>query len=157
MALAARVLRYAAPDITPPVSVREDGDPPRILRAAGGGGTGSLVEVVVEAVQAELDVIGPGNVAVITPASMVEAVARGLAGAGIDHGRATRHGLDNQVTVVPVGLVKGLELDASVVVEPAAIVEEEAQGLRSLYVALTRATRRLAVVHARPLPEALSE
>ena len=53
--------------------------------------------------------------------------------------------------MVPVGLVKGLELDATVVVEPAAIVDEEAQGLRALYVALTRATKRLAIVHARPL------
>ena len=58
---------------------------------------------------------------------------------------------------MPVGLVKGLELDASVVVEPAAIVDEEAQGLRALYVALTRATKRLAVIHARQLPEALQE
>ena len=73
------------------------------------------------------------------------------------HGRANRHGLDEQVTVVPVGLAKGLELDASVVVEPAAIVDEEAQGLRALYVALTRATKRLSVVHARPLPECLAE
>ena len=75
----------------------------------------------------------------------------------VEFGRATRHGLDAQITVVPVGLVKGLELDASVVVEPAAIVDEEAQGLRALYVALTRATKRLAIVHAADLPEALQE
>ena len=56
---------------------------------------------------------------------------------------------------MPVGLVKGLELDAVVVVEPAAIVDEEAQGLRALYVALTRATKRLAVVHAATLPDVL--
>jgi DNA helicase IV len=41
------------------------------------------------------------------------------------------------------------------VVEPATIVEEQAQGFRSLYVALTRATKRLAVVHERPLPAVL--
>jgi ATP-dependent exoDNAse (exonuclease V) beta subunit len=34
-------------------------------------------------------------------------------------------------------------------------VAEEAQGLRALYVALTRATKELTVVHAEPLPEAL--
>ena len=44
---------------------------------------------------------------------------------------------------MPVGLVKGLEVDASVVVEPAGIVAEEAQGHRALYVALTRSTKRL--------------
>jgi superfamily I DNA/RNA helicase len=54
-------------------------------------------------------------------------------------------------------MVKGLEVDASVVVEPAAIVDEEAQGLRALYVALTRATKRLAIVHERPLPAFLLE
>ena len=73
------------------------------------------------------------------------------------YGQANRHGLDRQVTIVPIRLAKGLELDAAVVVEPAAIVEEEAQGLRALYVALTRATRRLSVVHARPLPAAIAD
>jgi hypothetical protein len=41
-----------------------------------------------------------------------------------------------------------------VVVEPALIAEGES-GLRELYVALTRPTRTLVVVHARPLPEQL--
>jgi len=74
---------------------------------------------------------------------------------GIAHGVALQQGLDHQVTVVPVGMVKGLELDATVVVEPAAIVEEEPQGMRALYVALTRATKILTVVHARRLPSVL--
>jgi hypothetical protein len=52
---------------------------------------------------------------------------------------------------------KGLEFDRVVVVEPAAIVEEgeRIEGLRALYVALTRATKTLVVVHARPLPAEL--
>ena len=54
---------------------------------------------------------------------------------------------------MPVSVVKGLELDGVVVVEPAQIVADGAQGLRALYVALTRATQRLTVVHADPLPE----
>jgi DNA helicase IV len=99
--------------------------------------------------------VGVGNVAVICPPSLVTKVSEALTAAGVEHGQATRHGLDSQVTVVPVGLVKGLELDASVVVEPAAIVAEESQGMRSLYVALTRATKRLAVVHDEPLPDVL--
>ena len=60
----------------------------------------------------------------------------------------TRTGLEIGVTVVPVSVVKGLELDGVVVVEPAKIVDEEQQGLRALYVALTRSTRRLTIVHA---------
>ena len=49
---------------------------------------------------------------------------------------------------------KGLEFDHVVVVEPALIAEGET-GLRELYVALTRPTRTLVVVHARPLPDPL--
>ena len=51
--------------------------------------------------------------AVIAPDSLVDDVAVALEAAGIPYGRATRHGLDKQVTVVPVRLVKGLELDAA--------------------------------------------
>ena len=47
--------------------------------------------------------------------------------AGIEHGRATRTGLEQGVTVVPVSVVKGLELDGVVVVEPAAIVAESSR------------------------------
>ena len=70
-------------------------------------------------------------------------------------GSATRDGLDNQITAVPVNLVKGLEVDVAVVVEPSLIVREEPQGYRSLYVAMTRATKRLVMVHANPLPDVL--
>jgi DNA helicase IV len=154
MALAARVLRVAAPDLRPPRSIREDGTPPRIL---GVGPTQRLADAVVDATLVEVDAVNPGQVAIVCPQSMVRMVSDALTAAQVEHGQATRHGLDQQVTVVPVGLVKGLELDAVVVVEPAAIVDEEAQGLRALYVALTRATKRLAVVHERDLPEALRE
>jgi superfamily I DNA/RNA helicase len=60
------------------------------------------------------------------------------------------------LTLVPVTLAKGLEFDHVIVVEPAAIAGAEARGLQRLYVALTRAVSRLTVLHAEPLPEALS-
>jgi DNA helicase IV len=153
MELAARVLRVAAPQLRPPRSVREGGDEPVIERAGFGG----LHRMVAEVVRCERDLVDPGSLAVIVPSTMLEAVSTALDEAGIAHGRATRQGLNESVTVVPVGMVKGLELDASVVVEPAAIVDEEAQGLRALYVALTRSTKRLAIVHERPLPDFLTE
>jgi DNA helicase IV len=103
----------------------------------------------------EREAVDPGQVAVICPPSLVDAVCAALDGAGVAYGRATRHGLEHRVTVVEVGLVKGLEVDAAVVVEPALVVDEEAQGDRALYVALTRATKRLAVVHERDLPRSL--
>jgi DNA helicase IV len=59
------------------------------------------------------------------------------------------------LSIVPASLAKGLELDDVIVAEPAAIVADDPQGLRLLYVALTRSTRSLAVVHALPLPDAM--
>ena len=52
-------------------------------------------------------------------------------------------------------MAKGLELDDVIVVEPAAIVAEDPQGLRLLYVTLTRSTRSLSVVHKMALPDAM--
>ena len=51
---------------------------------------------------------------------------------------------------------KGLEFDGVLVVEPAAILAESPRGGNDLYVALTRATQRLGVVHGGPLPAALA-
>ena len=116
---------------------------------------GGIAEAAVAEALVERDAVDPGSVAVIVPESLVAAVAEAFDARGVEFGRAARNGLDNQVTLVPVSLVKGLELDATVVVEPAAILEEEIQGARSLYVALTRATKRLVLVHERPLPEVL--
>ena len=93
----------------------------------------------------------------VAPGSLAEEIAMRSRPPASQSVVATRQGLEAQVTVVPVGLVKGLELDAVVVVEPARIVAEERQGLRALYVALTRATKRLMIVHAEPLPDVLAE
>ena len=67
-----------------------------------------------------------------------------------------RDGLARRITVVPAPTAKGLEFDAVVVVEPAAIAGDDTRGLRLLYVALTRPIQRLTIVHARPLPPALT-
>ena len=58
--------------------------------------------------------------------------------------------LERPVAVLSADGAKGLEFDAVVVLEPALM------RLPSLYVAVTRTTRRLAVVHDRPLPLALA-
>jgi superfamily I DNA/RNA helicase len=91
-------------------------------------------------------------VAVICPASHVDAL-RGVlpevpAGAGV---------LDVPIALLSVDQAKGLEFDAVVLVEPAAIIAEgtPATGRRALYVAMTRTTRRLHLVHAQGLPPEL--
>jgi DNA helicase IV len=57
--------------------------------------------------------------------------------------------------VLPVSGAKGLEFDAVVLVEPAEVLAESPRGANDLYVALTRATQRLTVVHAAALPPML--
>ena len=51
---------------------------------------------------------------------------------------------------------QNLHTDGVVLVEPAAIVAASARGVNDLYVALTRPTQRLHVVHTGPLPPGLS-
>ena len=148
MNLANRVMAEAAPGLRAPESVREGDADPRIVH------TDNLsVAVVDETRRLNLELAG-GSVAVVATDDRCEEISSALDEAGIEHGRAAA-GLGKGITVVPVSVVKGLELDGVVVVEPADIVESSDRGLRSLFVALTRSTRRLSVVHSRPLPQSM--
>ena len=151
IAFANKVLPHAAPGPRPPQPVRDDGDPPRIVAVT------DFRDGLVDVVRAELGAVAEGNVAVIVPDSLFDEVHVAFEAHEMPVGGPTRHGLDQQVIVVPVRLVKGLEVDAAVVVEPTRIIDEERQGVQSLYVALTRATKRIAVVHREPLPAILDE
>lgn len=92
-----------------------------------------------------------GSIAIIAADSAIAALTATLVGAGIDVAES-----DARVTVLPASLAKGLEYDHVIVVEPADIVAAEARGLNRLYVVLTRAVSRLAVLHAQPLPPPLA-
>jgi DNA helicase IV len=105
----------------------------------------------VEAVQEALAL--DGSVAVIVADAQAAELAAALARAGIEPGAAED---EARVTVLPASLAKGLEYDHVIVVEPAQIVAAEPRGLNRLYVVLTRAVSRLTVLHAQPLPEALT-
>jgi DNA helicase IV len=151
MTLANQVMLAATPTLRAPTSVRQSDDHPEFVHTT----PDHLLAAVAEATRKLTVEITDGTIAVVAPDSMVDRVSHALGDAGIDHGRATRTGLEMGVTVVPVSVVKGLELDGVVVVEPASIVAEEQQGLRALYVALTRSTRQLTIVHADALPAAM--
>jgi hypothetical protein len=167
MEVAGRVLAVARPGASAPEAVRQSGEQPRILSAAypalgPGAGPLSLGSVLTRTVAEELQAIsGPsgsgrdGTVGIVSPPSLLAGVAETLEQAGIPFGRAGLGALDSPVSVLAIEDAKGLEFDAVIVVEPARLVDEAAQGMRALYVSLTRATRRLAVVHAEPLPAGL--
>ncbi len=149
MDLAARVLAAATPGLAPPRSVRSAGLGPLFTRVVAA----TLPAAVARVAAAERGAVGDGKVAVICPASLRDALRAALPevpdGVGV---------LDVPVTLLDVDQAKGLEFDSVLLVEPAAIVAEGpgATGRRALYVAMTRTTRRLHIVHAEPLPPELA-
>ncbi|NNH75708.1 AAA family ATPase [Nocardia uniformis] len=135
MAVAADVLAEIDPDATVPRSVRDSGFAPTAHRVDAAGLRAEVERLV--AAEAER----PGTTAVIVSHEVVPKLA----------------GLDgDSVRVLTVHDVKGLEFDAVILVDPSDILDESPRGLNDLYVALTRATQRLAVVHTGDLPEVLS-
>ncbi len=161
MALATRILRHAAPNLKPPVSVRTEGDEPRFVDTnqthLDAAPESRLLRSVIDVSVEESEATGVGNVAVVCPRSLYEPLIAAFAEAGVPVGRAPRDGLDHAITIVPVNMVKGLEVDVAIVLEPAAILDEEPQPARSLYVACTRATKRLVIAYGRELPEMLTD
>ncbi|MFD8809988.1 HelD family protein [Streptomyces sp. NPDC059627] len=141
VALTNRLLQRLGTDVPPARSYRGDGEvtirPTDDVPAA-------TVTAVREALAHE------GSVGVVAADAQVTAVREALTAAGIDP--AGPDELGARVAVVPASVVKGLEYDHVVAVEPAAVAEGEERGLHRLYVVLTRAVSRLDVVHARPLP-----
>ncbi len=137
---------------------RLDVDVPEARSLRGGGevalrpvASGEVGGAVVDAVRGALG--REGSVGVVAADADVPGLRAALDAAGI--AVAGPDALGARVAVVPASLVKGLEYDHVVAVEPAAIVAGEGapgRGLHRLYVVLTRAVSRLDVVHARPLP-----
>ena len=159
MELAARVLEQVAPGMRSPDSVRATGRPPKVVsvgRSEGFGRAERLADSVSGALDEELREIESGTSAVIVPPGLAAPVAEALRRAGLPFGTAGRDALDQRVTLLEIDDAKGLEFDSVTVVEPAGIVSESPQGLRALYVAFTRATQRLTIVHSDPLPSALA-
>lgn len=140
--LANRLLERLDVDVPAGRSLRGDGE--LRMREAGDDLPGAVVDAVRDALGHE------GSVGVVAADADVDRVTQALGAAGID--AAGPDELGARVTVVPAALVKGLEYDHVVAVEPAAIAEAEPRGLHRLYVVLTRAVSRLEVVHGRPLP-----
>jgi DNA helicase IV len=135
MEVALPLLDSIAPDVEPPISYRTGAAPPRIRRAE----QAHLLAAAYR--EAERLASADGLLAMIVPEELLRDVPGG--------------DLWDGVPLLTARQAKGLEFDHVVVVEPALIAAHE-QGLRELYVALTRPTKTLVVVHARPLPPELS-
>jgi DNA helicase IV len=136
MAVALPLLERIAPDVEPPLAYRVGAEPPRVV-----SGDPPLEAAYEEAARLADE---EGLLAVIAPPSL----------RGDDAGSLFD---ETRIAVLTPREAKGMEFDNVIVVEPAQIVDEaaEGQGLRELYVALTRPTTRLILVHSRPLPREL--
>ncbi|MGC5017216.1 HelD family protein [Micromonospora sp. DT47] len=146
VAFANRLLPALAVDVPPAESLRRDG-------ALDVRTVTDLDAATVAEVRAAL--AHDGSVGVIAADAAVDRLRAALAAAGVETTTADDVAAAARVTVVPATLVKGLEYDHVVVVEPAAIVAAEPRGLHRLYVVLTRAVSRLSVLHSVALPAPL--
>jgi superfamily I DNA/RNA helicase len=126
---AAQLLRARGADVEQPESVR-DGDPVQVVKADDLAG--QLDALVREALRST-----NGTVAVLVRPDMAVPVE--------SHDR---------LSVLSAKDAKGLEFDHVLVVEPAGFLESPC-GAQDLYVGLTRATRKLTIVHTRELPPGL--
>jgi DNA helicase IV len=125
---AAKVVRAAVPDADIPRAVRETGVDPVDVTVPPDGWRAAATA----AVEALLDEV-EGSIAVITPTRY----AAELAGLGT---------LSDRVGVIDPMSTKGLEYDATVIVDPDEVAAESPGGVRVLYVALTRAAHRMTVL-----------
>jgi DNA helicase IV len=145
---ASRLLPSAAPGVTPTSSIRAGRSDPAVRRVPENElASASLEEAAALARDHAL-------VAIVVPEDLVPEVTR-LARRNTQVGVLERDAMTRPMTIVPAPAAKGLEFDAVVVVEPAAIAGDDRRGLRLLYVAMTRPIQHLSVVHAQPLPASL--
>ncbi len=153
MELVAPLARTVAPTLPYPQAVRTAGE--NAVRTIPTEPWKLLDETVTQAVR----LVGTSDghtlrsVAVIVPddSGWLDEISRHLDQAdGI-----TAQGRE-AVSVLAAAQAKGMEYDHVLVVEPATIADRGPAGLRQLYVALTRSTQSLTVLHTSPLPEALT-
>lgn len=138
MEVAAKVLRAEDPSFEPPGSVRSTGEVPWV-RDSGADLAGAVARAVAELTPTE------GRLAVIAPGELHEEIAAPLEGVV----PGAEPDLTRTVVLLGPRQAKGLEFDHVLVVEPGRF------GTSDLYVALTRATQRLGILHREPLPASL--
>jgi hypothetical protein len=151
MAVAADVLASVSPDEVPPESVRTEGTAPAALHVP----TSGLAAGVAARARTDLAALGGpdgGRLAVIAPDALIPALAEAVP-AAIPGDRP--ESLDSAAALLTVSQAKGLEFDRVIVADPAGILTQSENGGHDLYVAITRATHRLAVVYDGELPAAL--
>jgi DNA helicase IV len=157
----AEIMAVAA-DVAAAIGPLAESDLPRSVREAGVEPwhlpvpPGELGKRLAEVAEQEAAAVGEGRVAVIVPAARLGELGRAVRTAVPGASVGADAELENTVVVLSVRQAKGLEFDTVIVAEPGEILAESPRGHSDLYVALTRATQRLGVLHAGDLPAVLS-
>ncbi len=141
---AAHAMMIAADPEHPPTPVTSARDVPDAVVASTVPDLLDGIAAVVADERAHLD---GGRLAVLVPPSLRAPISQALGSEG-------RVDLTREVVVLDPTGSKGLEFDVVVLVEPARMLAEAGRP-GDLYVAMTRPTRRLHLVHTEPLPAGL--
>ncbi len=152
MAVAADVLAAIDPALDLPHSVRDTGTVPWRLAAE----PEDLADRLADAARRAAVAPGEGQLAVIVPAGRLDEFGQAVVGVLPDAAVGEHSDLERPVVVLTVAQAKGLEFDTVLIGDPAGILAESPRGRSDLYVALTRATQRLGVVHSGELPAVLA-
>lgn len=140
--LADRLLPVIAPELQPATVVRRGPVEPHVV-------TVTSQDVIDRAADEASRYAGLGHfTGVICALSDHDAVADALRDRAIHFTDAGDGQLSNSINLLTAEQAKGLEFDAVVVIEPAAIARSDLTGPRQLYIALTRTTRALTIVHS---------
>jgi DNA helicase IV len=150
--VAADVLAEIDPEMHQPRPVRATGVQPWRYQAK----EGELPTALAALTKTESVRIGGGRLAVIVPAARLDELTQAVATAVPDVVLDEDPALDRPVVVLSIKQAKGLEFDSVLVVDPQRILDDSPAGLNDLYVALTRATQRLGVIHENEIPKILN-
>ncbi len=146
--VALRLLREIAPGLATPTAVRPSGNSVLVDRAEQGNVPAAIVSRV-------RSLLGTGLIGIITAEAVRDKVTAALDADGLFWAPELQ-AATAPIVVMSAERAKGLEFDNVVVVEPADIIADHGDnGMRALFVALTRCTQRLAIVHEQPLPRVL--
>ncbi|TAN25222.1 MAG: hypothetical protein EPN30_05095 [Actinomycetota bacterium] len=147
MDVAGGLLKEFAPELKPATSIRKSGEFVEIIIP----GREDLFESLAKVVSAERDKVDPGTVAVIVPADDKHLYVERLSQAGLEFSSSG----EASVSVLSIHEAKGLEFDSVVIAGANRLLSAATLNPQALFVAMTRTTKRLVIVHNNDVPDVI--
>jgi DNA helicase IV len=146
MAATADLLAAIDPGQQPPQSVRETGVPPWRMATTRDALPAALAEITAA------EAASAGRLAIIVPDARVRELGEAVSRAVPDVSFGDNPDLTSEIVLLGATQAKGLEFDSVLIADPGAILAASPRGRNDLYVAMTRSTQRLGIVHPGPPP-----